>query len=168
MEKPAQDFDSADDRASQSGEDSGRSSSNQVDKKTRRRNKKKSGNTDLDRLPTGDVGGVAGQATNTVGDLGNKAMDKGEDGKDTLRLRLDLNLEVEIQLKARIKGDLELALLYVLPQTLTTLPLPAMHHDAWVFGPWATRHFLEQSPFLRETSSFQHVKGQVCQYLDLG
>ena len=38
---------------------------------------------------------------------------KKADGKDTLRLRLDLNLDVEVELKARIPGDLTLALLYV-------------------------------------------------------
>jgi hypothetical protein len=38
----------------------------------------------------------------------------GDKGKsDTLRLRLDLNLDIEITLKAKIHGDLELALLYV-------------------------------------------------------
>ncbi|OTA52733.1 hypothetical protein K449DRAFT_390715 [Hypoxylon sp. EC38] len=40
---------------------------------------------------------------------------KKEGGKNPLRLRLDLNLEVEVQLKARIHGDLTLALLYVIP-----------------------------------------------------
>ena len=35
----------------------------------------------------------------------------GGGGKNPLRLRLDLNLEVEIELKARIHGDLTLALL---------------------------------------------------------
>ncbi|KAH0559553.1 hypothetical protein GP486_003929 [Trichoglossum hirsutum] len=48
---------------------------------------------------------------------------KGGDKSDTLRLRLDLNLDIEITLKARIHGDLELALLYgsdiFLPQTST-------------------------------------------------
>lgn len=49
--------------------------------------------------------------------------EQGGGGKsDTLKLRLDLNLEIEIQLKARIHGDLELALLYVL-STFTLFPL---------------------------------------------
>ena len=40
---------------------------------------------------------------------------QGKDGgKNPLKLRLDLNLEVEVTLKARIHGDLTLALLYVL------------------------------------------------------
>ena len=37
----------------------------------------------------------------------------GDGGKNPLKLRLDLNLEVEVTLKARIHGDLTLALLYV-------------------------------------------------------
>ena len=71
----------------------------------------------LDSLPTGDLTqtaqGAAGGVTNTLGSVANGALSKGGDegGKDTLRLRLDLNLEIEIQLKARIHGDLELALL---------------------------------------------------------
>jgi hypothetical protein len=35
------------------------------------------------------------------------------DGKNPLKLRLDLNLDIEIELKAKIHGDLTLALLYV-------------------------------------------------------
>lgn len=35
----------------------------------------------------------------------------GNKKKDTLRLRLELNLDVEITLQAKIRGDLELALL---------------------------------------------------------
>ncbi|KAK4173114.1 hypothetical protein QBC36DRAFT_336462 [Triangularia setosa] len=53
---------------------------------------------------TGVLGGVAGNAVNQQGGGGG--------GKsDTLRLRLDLNLDIEITLKAKIHGDLELALL---------------------------------------------------------
>ncbi|RKU47674.1 hypothetical protein DL546_009125 [Coniochaeta pulveracea] len=55
---------------------------------------------------TGALGGVAGQAVQNQG-----GGDKGK--SDTLRLRLDLNLDIEITLKAKIHGDLELALLYV-------------------------------------------------------
>ncbi|PTB66675.1 hypothetical protein BBK36DRAFT_1117960 [Trichoderma citrinoviride] len=77
----------------------------------------------LDQLPVGgelgQVGqtanGVLGGVTNTLGSVTNNAVDnqeKGDGGKsDTLRLRLDLNLDIEIQLKAKIHGDLELALL---------------------------------------------------------
>lgn len=38
---------------------------------------------------------------------------KEESGKQPLKLRLDLNLEIEIELRAKIHGDLTLALLYV-------------------------------------------------------
>ncbi|KAM0246885.1 hypothetical protein ACHAQJ_010066 [Trichoderma viride] len=75
----------------------------------------------LDNLPVaGEVGQTAGGAlggvTNALGGVTNNAVGQqggGEDkGKsDTLRLRLDLNLDIEIQLKAKIHGDLELALL---------------------------------------------------------
>ncbi|KAF7552930.1 hypothetical protein G7Z17_g4004 [Cylindrodendrum hubeiense] len=106
-----------------------RVSSNDVDSdvseeppKQQRRTKKKSKSGrrkqsgPLDSLPVGgDVGNTLGGVTNTLGGVTNNAVDKkgGDDGgkSDTLRLRLDLNLDIEIQLKARIHGDLELALL---------------------------------------------------------
>ncbi|RYP22752.1 hypothetical protein DL767_008979 [Monosporascus sp. MG133] len=71
-------------------------------------------------LPTGQVGetagnlvnGATGALSNVAGGALNKQDGGGGGGKsDTLRLRLDLNLEVEVTLKARIHGDLELALL---------------------------------------------------------
>jgi hypothetical protein len=80
-------------------------------------------NGPLDQLPVGGelgqvgqtAGGVLGGVTNTLGGVTNNAVDnqkQGDGGKsDTLRLRLDLNLDIEIQLKAKIHGDLELALL---------------------------------------------------------
>jgi len=52
---------------------------------------------------TGALGGVAGNAVQQQGG--------GDKKSDTLRLRLDLNLEIEITLKAKIHGDLTLALL---------------------------------------------------------
>lgn len=55
---------------------------------------------------TGTLGGIAGQATDNH-------QQGGKSKSDTLRLRLDLNLDIEITLKAKIHGDLELALLYV-------------------------------------------------------
>lgn len=57
------------------------------------------------------AGGVVGGVTNTLGNVAGQAVDNGGGKSDTLRLRLDLNLEVEITLKAKIHGDLELALL---------------------------------------------------------
>jgi hypothetical protein len=74
----------------------------------------------LDNLQLGNVGqtagGLVGGVTNTLGGVaGQQAQGGGGGGKsDTLRLRLDLNLDIEITLKAKIHGDLELALLYVL------------------------------------------------------
>jgi len=72
----------------------------------------------LDQLPVDGVGqtvgNVTGAVTDTLGGLTGQALDKkggGDKKSDTLRLRLDLNLDVEITLKARIHGDLELALL---------------------------------------------------------
>ncbi len=58
---------------------------------------------DMGNSTTTTMGNVAGTAIQSTQQGGNK--------NDTLRLRLDLNLEVEITLKARIHGDLELALL---------------------------------------------------------
>jgi hypothetical protein len=78
------------------------------------------GDVGLDNLALDTVGdtakGVTGGVTNTLGNVAGGALDKqgkgGDDKKsDTLRLRLDLNLDIEITLKARIHGDLELALL---------------------------------------------------------
>lgn len=72
-------------------------------------------------LPTRDLAqtasGALNSATDTITDVTSGVLNKGDGGKksDTLRLRLDLNLDVEITLKARIHGDLELALLSVLP-----------------------------------------------------
>ncbi|KAK0388125.1 hypothetical protein NLU13_4369 [Sarocladium strictum] len=98
-------------------------------KKSRKSKKDKSGGGSgpLSQLPTdslpgvGEVGSTASNAlggvTGALGGVTGGALSKGEGGgdeggkSDTLRLRLDLNLEIEIQLKARIHGDLELALL---------------------------------------------------------
>lgn len=62
---------------------------------------------------TDTAGGLVKGATGALGGIaGNQAQESGGKGKsDTLRLRLDLNLDVEITLKAKIHGDLELALL---------------------------------------------------------
>jgi hypothetical protein len=58
--------------------------------------------------------GLVNSASTTLGNVSSTALqtDAGKQQKsDTLRLRLDLNLDVEITLKAKIHGDLELALL---------------------------------------------------------
>lgn len=102
-------------------------------KASRRKRRQSSG--PLDQLPVGgDVGNPLNGVTNTLGSVANNAVDEhqGGDGRksDTLRLRLDLNLDIEIQLKARIHGDLELALLYV------TLPSPGKNsHPTSVLWP---------------------------------
>ena len=92
-------------------------------KQLARQKKKKAGSkkkkSDLPGGLDGDaVGGVTGAlssvASNTVDSAQGGQKEGGGGGgskSDTLRLRLDLNLEIEIQLKARIHGDLELALL---------------------------------------------------------
>lgn len=109
-------------------------SSEEPPKQVQRRSKKKSKSSrrskqsgPLDQLPLGgdSVNNTLGGVTNTLGGVTNNAVDqqKGDGGKsDTLRLRLDLNLDIEIQLKARIHGDLELALLYVNTLIFPLLP----------------------------------------------
>lgn len=103
-------------------------------KKSKSKRSKREQSGPLDSLPVGgdSVGGALGGVTNTLGGVTNNAVDqqKGDGGgkSDTLRLRLDLNLDIEIQLKARIHGDLELALLYVLPPRFTTSSSPLSHH----------------------------------------
>ncbi|KAH6896627.1 hypothetical protein B0T10DRAFT_556503 [Thelonectria olida] len=112
------------DRVSSQDVDSEASSVEEAPPPKQRRSKKKAKTSrrkqqsgPLDNLPLGGgegVGGALGGVTNTLGGVTNNAVDQkggGDDGKDTLRLRLDLNLDIEIQLKARIHGDLELALL---------------------------------------------------------
>ncbi|KFA70553.1 hypothetical protein S40285_08370 [Stachybotrys chlorohalonatus IBT 40285] len=96
----------------------------------------------LGGLPVG--GDALGGVQNTVGGVtggllggGQQESSSGGGGKsDTLRLRLDLNLEIEIQLKARIHGDLELALLmehsisYDEPSTKHFCSVKALSHEA--------------------------------------
>ncbi|KAI1846317.1 hypothetical protein JX265_010901 [Neoarthrinium moseri] len=95
-------------------------------RRTKQRGKKQGGGGPLDgltggneMLPVGQVGQQAGDLVNGAqGTLSNVAggvlggkKDDGGGKSDTLKLRLDLNLEVEVTLKARIHGDLTLALL---------------------------------------------------------
>ncbi|KAI1820709.1 hypothetical protein F4861DRAFT_545352 [Xylaria intraflava] len=71
-----------------------------------------------DVLPVGNVGQTANNlvngATGTLDNVAGGVLNGGGGAKnDTLKLRLDLNLEVEVTLKARIHGDLTLALLRI-------------------------------------------------------
>lgn len=88
---------------------------NKVAKRSKKQRDQQQSSGPLDSLPVGgDLGNTLGGVTNTLGGVTNNAVDQqggGDKKSDTLRLRLDLNLEIEIQLKARIHGDLELALL---------------------------------------------------------
>ncbi|KAH8889740.1 hypothetical protein GQ53DRAFT_190740 [Thozetella sp. PMI_491] len=86
----------------------------------RRRNQRqqKGGQGPLDNLALDSVqntaGGLVNGATGALGGITGGAMQNqggGDKKSDTLRLRLDLNLDIEITLKAKIHGDLELALL---------------------------------------------------------
>ncbi|PHH60118.1 hypothetical protein CDD81_2120 [Ophiocordyceps australis] len=87
------------------------------DKTTTRRRKAKSRKSkNLDLAPQHITDDAVDSVSNTLGSVANTTVAKagggGGSGKsDTLRLRLDLNLDIEITLKAKIHGDLELALL---------------------------------------------------------
>jgi hypothetical protein len=88
-----------------------------------RRRRPQKGGAKNDLVPLGGLDSVTNTATGLTQSAGETLRGvtgsalsnekKGGDKSDTLRLRLDLNLDVEITLKARIHGDLELALLYV-------------------------------------------------------
>lgn len=141
MEKPQR---TAEDTENEDVSNSGSGSAEEtapVRKKKTRKGKKKSSSGALDKV--GEVGGVEnladgalGGVTNTLGNVGGQALQQQQEGgggggkSDTLRLRLDLNLDIEIQLKARIHGDLELALLYVTRHILTYpyFLLPPTHY----------------------------------------
>jgi len=84
----------------------------------RRGQRQQKGSGPLDNLALDNVqntaGGLVNSATGALGGVAGNAVDnqqKGGGKSDTLRLRLDLNLDIEITLKAKIHGDLELALL---------------------------------------------------------
>ncbi len=94
----------------------------------------------LDNLALDNVqntaGGLVNSATGVLGDVAGNAVqqqDKGGGKSDTLRLRLDLNLDIEITLKAKIHGDLELALLYVTLSARVPPLAPPPHHDSSFF-----------------------------------
>lgn len=111
-------------------ESEGEESEDYAPPQRRRRGQQQQQQGPLDNLQLGNVGqtagGLVGGVTNTLGGVAGQAVDQkgGGGGKsDTLRLRLDLNLDIEITLKAKIHGDLELALLYV-PISLAFLNSP--------------------------------------------
>lgn len=126
-------------KQAQTYESEGEESAEEVAPQPRRRGQrpprqqKQAGSGPLDNLALDSVQNTAGGLTNGVtGALGNVAGNAvqnqqgggGDKGKsDTLRLRLDLNLDIEITLKAKIHGDLELALLYVSHATYMPFPL---------------------------------------------
>ncbi|KAF7422544.1 hypothetical protein PC9H_010700 [Pleurotus ostreatus] len=80
----------------------------------------------------GAVGNTAKGAVDTVGDVAGSVAGGGGGGDKPLKLRLDLNLEVEVTLKARVHGDLTLAL-FMPPSTQASSPASATgvngHHN---------------------------------------
>ncbi|KAK7734270.1 hypothetical protein SLS53_007919 [Cytospora paraplurivora] len=132
-------------------EESGSEEQYQPPQRSNRRNRQQNqvqrrqqqGGGALDQAGLGGVGqtaqGLQGGVTNTLGGVANNAVNQQQQGgggggggkSDTLRLRLDLNLDIEITLKAKIHGDLELALLYVL---ILTYPPPFSPNDSHSSG----------------------------------
>lgn len=107
--------------AEESESDSGSEEQYEPPKRSNRRSRQQN-NQMQQRQQQGPMNQMGGGMPGTMGNVANQAMQQqqqpqggGGGGKsDTLRLRLDLNLDIEITLKAKIHGDLELALLYVL------------------------------------------------------
>ncbi|KAK3904540.1 hypothetical protein C8A05DRAFT_42389 [Staphylotrichum tortipilum] len=105
-------------REKQTYESEGEESEEYQRPQRRRRNQRRQQGP-LNDLALGNVqetaGGLVNSATGVLGGVTGNAVQPQQDkrgGKsDTLRLRLDLNLDIEITLKAKIHGDLELALL---------------------------------------------------------
>lgn len=131
MEKPQQRAGSAEESADEDVNSSSAAETKPMMKKKKNKKSKKSSSGPLDQLPVGGdtVSNAVGGVTGALGGLGGQALGGQQEGgggggkSDTLRLRLDLNLDIEVQLKARIHGDLELALLYVLVLSpLITVP----------------------------------------------
>lgn len=110
----------------ESESDSGSEEQYEPPKRSNRRSRQQN-NQMQQRNQQGPMNQMGGGMPGTMGNVANQAMQQqqqqpqggGGGGKsDTLRLRLDLNLDIEITLKAKIHGDLELALLYVLTSFL--------------------------------------------------
>jgi hypothetical protein len=145
----------------------------------KKKKKKSQGGTSqaLDQLPVGGLDGVTDTAQNAVGGVtgalggvANGALQQqggGDGGKsDTLRLRLDLNLDIEIQLKARIHGDLELALLYVfiLHSSLPLCPI----FTTLFFPPPITCSLHQSRPIVHNQNATSHTVSYItlCSALD--
>lgn len=131
------------------------------------------------RNQQGPMNQMGGGMPGTMGNVANQAMQQqqpqggGGGGKsDTLRLRLDLNLDIEITLKAKIHGDLELALLYVLTLFIVYCSNPLLlscHPHAWHHtvgrGCKPTSKWMEKPPaslislcfFLGHTATGKHA-----------
>lgn len=112
-------------------------------------------------LPVNNVGETANNLTNsatsTLGNVAGGVLNQGGGGEgksDTLKLRLDLNLEVEVTLKARIHGDLTLALLYVIPflSSNSSTPVPC-HYIASIV---AFSSIFHSFYYLRRSKSCPH------------
>lgn len=103
----------------ESESDSGSEEQYEPPKRSNRRSRQQN-NQMQQRNQQGQMNQMGGGMPGTMGNVANQAMQQQQQGgggggkSDTLRLRLDLNLDIEITLKAKIHGDLELALLYVL------------------------------------------------------
>lgn len=156
----------------ESESDSGSEEQYEPPKRSNRRSRQQN-NQMQQRNQQGPMNQMGGGMPGTMGNVANQAMQQqqqqpqggGGGGKsDTLRLRLDLNLDIEITLKAKIHGDLELALLYVLTSFLFYCSYPlsflatrlcgAMHG---VGGCKPTSKWMEKPPASLISLSFSRV-----------
>lgn len=124
----------------ESESDSGSEEQYEPPKRSNRRSRQQN-NQMQQRNQQGPMNQMGGGMPGQMGNMANQAMQQqqpqggGGGGKsDTLRLRLDLNLDIEITLKAKIHGDLELALLYVLTLFIVSCTNPLLlscHPAVW-------------------------------------
>jgi hypothetical protein len=121
----------------------------------------KGGQLPLDSLALDSVrdtaGGLVNSATGVLGDVAGNAVQQQQSGgggkNDTLKLRLDLNLDIEITLKAKIHGDLELALLLV----HFSLPWPVL-----CFAVWTAIWLFPQDPVAHSKRTAAKITGANC------
>ncbi|CEP19822.1 hypothetical protein [Parasitella parasitica] len=86
--------------------------SSQKKEKTRKPKKKSSKSKGLGLIKSDPLDTVSGLGEGVLSGGGQQGQQNGgSNGQQPLSLRLDLNLEVEITLKARVHGDVTLALL---------------------------------------------------------